>query len=119
MYLRMIDYLSGFNQQEKEEYLNCLIETWVKKNKELQELAENLPNNLPEIKELKDGNYALIYDVDIWGLEEALKFLNAVSEICPNSSFIMMPGMDLMDITEEELKVINNIWNRNMEKTNV
>lgn len=105
-----------FNTVAKEKELNFLIELWKEKNKELEEIVRKLPETIPEIKELKDGNYVINYDIDIWDIDTMCKFLEAISELYPNSSFSMLPAIDLVELTDEENKVLNNILNRIKEK---
>lgn len=82
----------------KSSYLELLIETWKRLNEELEHAAEKLAANLPSINELKDGNYVLKYDQDIWDMQTAYKFFQVLVEGYPNSTFTLLPaGIELIE----------------------
>lgn len=114
-----MDRFKGYSLEQKEEFLDNLIETYREIIKKEQDIAEKLPESIPYIKELKDGKYLVYYDMDIWDVDLACKFFEKLSEMSQDSSFLMMPGIDLVELTDEEHKVINNILDRIKEKNNV
>ena len=82
----------------KASYLELLIETWKRLNEELEHAAGKLAANLPSINELKDGNYVLKYDQDIWDMQTAYKFFQVLAEAYPNSTFTLLPaGIELIE----------------------
>ncbi len=108
--MNVMDGFKNFSVEEKEKYLNYLIERWTELNEELKDKITKLPENLPDIQELEDKNYILIFDDDNWDLETACKFIEAFSNAFPHASFGMLPpGMDLIEISNEEMATLNNI----------
>lgn len=108
--MNVIDGFKNFSVEEKEKYLNYLIERWTELNEELKDKIANLPENLPDIKKLKDANYILVFDDDCWGLATACKFVEVFGKSFPHSSFGLLPvGMDLIEISNEERTTLNNI----------
>lgn len=108
--MNVMDGFKNFSVEEKEKYLDYLINRWSELNEELKDKIDKLPENMPEIQELKNRNYILIFDDNNWDLETACKFIEAFSKTFPLSSFGMLPvGMDLIEISNEERAVLNNI----------
>lgn len=82
---------------QKEKYYDSLIETFKQKNKELNDAAEKLADNIPVCNNLIDGNYVFQFKDDIWEFETAYAFYKRIVETYPNSSFTMLPyGMELI-----------------------
>lgn len=107
--MNVMNGFKNYSVEEKEKYLDYLIERWSELNEELKDKIVKLPENLPDIQELEDKNYILIFD-DNWDLETACKFIEFFSNSFPNASFGMLPPrMDLIEISNEEMAVLNNI----------
>lgn len=85
---------------EQAKYLQSLIDTWNRINKETLDKAEKLATNLPSVYNFEEGNYILRFDSDIWDVETACKFHAALSEVYSNSSFTLLPyEMELINET--------------------
>lgn len=100
------------------EYYEDLVKIYIKEIQRMQDIALKLPETVPEIRELKEGNYFLYYDTDVWDIDTISKFTEKIAEIHPTSSFISIPAMDLIDLSEEEQKIINNVLKRAKHKFN-
>lgn len=107
--MNVMDGFKNYSVEEKEKYLDYLIERWSELNEELKDKIVKLSENLPDIQELEDKNYILIFD-DNWDLETACTFIELFSDSFPHASFGMLPPrMDLIEISNEEMAVLNNI----------
>lgn len=100
------------------EYYEELFKIYLKEIQRVQDIAVKLPETVPDIRELKEGNYFLYYDTDIWDVDTISKFTKTIAEMHPTSSFISMVGIDLIELSEEEKQVMSNVLARAKHKFN-